>query len=124
MTPAYPPPPTPWNLPFQSASGSHTSKVTAGWMRPTTRHAPGTGIGFGLGVMRVGGGVNVSDRIPADRIVVSGSASSRSRSQAAASGTVRLAASRSAGIMAAHPITPRRAPMPCGQPDAAATRTD
>ena len=36
-----PPLPMPWNLPFQSVSGSHTSKLMAGAMTPATRQKAG-----------------------------------------------------------------------------------
>src|ERR671936_2784123 len=42
MTPAAPPLPTNWNLPFQSAAGSQTSKRIAGATVPSTRQNAGT----------------------------------------------------------------------------------
>src|SRR5258706_1307523 len=50
MTPAVPPLPTIWNLPFQPSLGIHTSNCTAGLVTPTTRQI-GTAIvptGFGF----------------------------------------------------------------------------
>src|SRR6266702_1789903 len=50
MTPAVPPLPTIWNLPFQPSLGIHTSNCTAGLVTPTTRQIGAaivpTGFGF------------------------------------------------------------------------------
>src|SRR2546430_14077278 len=50
MTPAVPPLPTIWNLPFQPSLGIHTSNWTAGVVTPTTRQIGAaivpTGFGF------------------------------------------------------------------------------
>src|SRR5579871_1944990 len=50
MTPAYPPFPSPWNLPFQPAAGIHTSnrisESGAGLMAPATRQNAGRLLNF------------------------------------------------------------------------------
>src|SRR5262245_17043812 len=100
MTPANPPPPTAWNLPFHPEGGIQTSKLTAGLTRPTTRHADGVSIGRGAcaGAAPAGtGGVNgPAGTSAADTIVVSGSESDFRLSQDCASAVVAsVAASRS-----------------------------
>src|SRR5262245_63606857 len=45
MMPAYPPPPTPSNFPFQPVVGSHTSTLICGATVSCTRQNAGTGSG-------------------------------------------------------------------------------
>src|SRR4029453_16134365 len=95
--PAKPPPPTPWNLPFQFDAGIHTSKFTAGLTTPVTRHAS-TGIWKVCGFCVADAGVVVkgpAGTSAADRIVVSGRDSDCRLSQVAVSiETAALAANK------------------------------
>src|ERR1700741_1878617 len=68
MTPAVPPLPTSWNLPFQPCVGSHTSNCTAGLVTPTTRQ-------IGRATVPTGFGFAPGGRACASVMVVSGSAS-------------------------------------------------
>ena len=73
MTPAIPPLPETWNLPFQLPTGNQTSNATAGSVTPATRQIDGT-----ESAMSVPGGVNApAGTISALRIVVSGRSSAR-----------------------------------------------
>src|SRR6267143_4355089 len=65
MTPAVPPLPTIWNLPFQPVLGIHTSNCTAGFVTPTTRQ-------IGTGSVPTGFGLAPAGRSSASVIVVSG----------------------------------------------------
>src|SRR5882762_1283611 len=65
MTPAVPPLPTIWNLPFQPVLGIHTSNCTAGLVTPTTRQ-------IGTGSVPTGFGLAPAGRSSASVIVVSG----------------------------------------------------
>src|SRR6266851_8020830 len=64
MTPAVPPLPTIWNLPFQPVLGIHTSNCTAGLVTPTTRQ-------IGNGSVPTGFGLAPAGRSSASVIVVS-----------------------------------------------------
>src|SRR4051812_48403794 len=74
MTPAVPPLPTSWNLPFQPCVGSHTSNCTAGLVTPTTRQIGSATVPTGFGLAPAGSSC-------ARLIVVSGSASAASAAQ-------------------------------------------
>src|SRR5258708_1000523 len=65
MTPAVPPLPTIWNLPFQPVLGIHTSNCTAGLVTPTTRQ-------IGTGSVPTGFGLAPAGRSSASVIIVSG----------------------------------------------------
>src|SRR6266851_221395 len=65
MTPAVPPLPTIWNLPFQPSLGIQTSKRTAGVVTPTTRH-------IGSAIVPIGDALAPVGRSSASVIVVSG----------------------------------------------------
>src|SRR5437899_7040773 len=68
IEPALAPLPTPWNLPFQPVSGSHTSNLTAGLVTPATRQNSGRPL-----IACEPGGVNEGPRTSsADVMVVSG----------------------------------------------------
>src|SRR5437899_11073333 len=64
MTPAVPPLPTIWNLPFQPSLGIQTSNRTAGLVTPTTRQ-------IGTGMVPTGAGFAPAARSSARVIVVS-----------------------------------------------------
>src|SRR6266487_1874574 len=64
MTPAVPPLPTIWNLPFQPSLGIQTSNCTAGLVTPTTRQ-------IGTGMVPTGAGFAPAGRSSARVIVVS-----------------------------------------------------
>src|ERR671931_1130594 len=68
MTPAVPPLPTSWNLPFQPEVGSQTSNFTAGLVTPTTRQIGSATVPTGVGFAPAGSSC-------AKLMVVSGSAS-------------------------------------------------
>src|SRR3954464_3794049 len=74
MTPAVPPLPTSWNLPFQPCVGSHTSNCTAGLVTPTTRQIGSATVPTGFGLAPAGSSC-------ARLIAVSGSASAASAAQ-------------------------------------------
>src|SRR5216683_1897081 len=63
MTPAVPPLPTIWNLPFQPSLGIQTSKRTAGVVTPTTRH-------IGSAIVPIGDALAPVGRSSASVIVV------------------------------------------------------
>src|SRR5437899_5885358 len=65
MTPAVPPLPTIWNLPFQPSLGIHTSNCTAGLVTPTTRQ-------IGSAIVPMGDGLAPAGRSSATLMVVSG----------------------------------------------------
>src|SRR4029453_6604793 len=101
--PAKPPPPTPWNLPFQFDAGIHTSKFTAGLTTPVTRHAS-TGIWKVCGFCVADAGVVVkgpAGTSVADRIVVSANESDVRLSHVAAFTETALRASKKVVNMAA-----------------------
>src|SRR3954466_5188431 len=54
MTPAVPPLPTSWNLPFQPCVGNHTSNCTAGLVTPTTRQIGSATVPTGFGLAPAG----------------------------------------------------------------------
>src|SRR5258708_2134352 len=64
MTPAVPPLPTIWNLPFQPSLGIHTSNRTAGVVTPTTRQ-------IGTAIVPTGFGFTPAGSISVSVIVVS-----------------------------------------------------
>src|SRR5882762_192755 len=64
MTPAVPPLPTIWNLPFQPSLGIQTSNCTAGLVTPVTRQ-------IGNGMVPTGAGFAPAGRSSARVIVVS-----------------------------------------------------
>src|SRR5438477_12808804 len=64
MTPAVPPLPTIWNLPFQPSLGIHTSNWTAGVVTPTTRQ-------IGAAIVPTGFGFTPAGSISVSVIVVS-----------------------------------------------------
>src|SRR5437899_12523548 len=64
MTPAVPPLPTIWNLPFQPSLGIHTSNCTAGVVTPTTRQ-------IGAAIVPTGFGFTPAGSISVSVIVVS-----------------------------------------------------
>src|SRR3954471_13669498 len=74
MTPAVPPLPTSWNLPFQPCVGNHTSNCTAGFVTPTTRQIGSATVPTGFGLAPAGSSC-------ARLIAVSGSASAASAAQ-------------------------------------------
>src|SRR5262245_2027336 len=78
MTPAYPPPPTPSNLPFHPVAGIHTSTRICGATVSCTRQNDGTGSGAparAAGTGGVGGANGPSCTSVAAVIVASGSLS-------------------------------------------------
>src|ERR1700745_3195775 len=74
MTPAVPPLPTSWYLPFQPVVGSHTSNCTEGLVTPTTRQ-------IGNAIVPTGFGLAPAGSSCARVIVVSGSASAAGDAQ-------------------------------------------
>src|SRR6266513_4505524 len=92
MTPAVPPLPTIWNLPFQPSLGIQTSNCTAGLVTPTTRQ-------IGTGMVPTGAGFAPAERSSERVIVVSAMLSLVSRSPQA------MGFAASAGVATSAPDT-------------------
>src|SRR5436190_6318164 len=108
MVPALAPLPTPWNLPFQPATGIHTSNRTAGLLTAATRQNAGKS--FSVEPSRASGGVNDGpEMVSAAVMVVSARAIEAIRSQVLpAGGELPCAASDAASATASSVATGNR----------------
>src|ERR1700682_5843020 len=94
MTPAVPPLPTIWNLPFHPELGNHTSNCTAGFVTPTTRQ-------IGTAMVPTGFGFAPAGRSSASVMVVSAILSALRSAHTVGLADIAGAATRTAAVSAA-----------------------